>query len=192
MKKINVFVVVLIFLFAISSCTKNEVKIENDIESCEKLCGTWSQTTLTEISLGNDATDLDYVIGFASYKSYKTINFDMKQNMQTKIDNELVSYEAETEVGELSQEELDLYFNQNMIIDAKFIASDKNLQYENSRISMNGSEFISYDEYMTMNPQAEEKKQTLSWKIIDDKLILTLHIGKESYETVFTKVSPEK
>lgn len=192
MKKINVFVVVSIFLFAISSCTKNEVKIENDIESCEKLCGTWSQTTLTEIALGNDATDLDYVIGFASYKSYKTINFDMKQNMQTKIDNELVSYEAETEVGELSQEELDLYFNQNMIIDAKFIASDKNLQYENSQISMNGSEFISYDEYMTMNPQAEEKKQTLSWEIIDDKLILTLHIGKESYETVFTKVSPEK
>ena len=192
MKKINVFVVVSIFLFAISSCTKNEVKIENDIESCEKLCGTWSQTTLTEIALGNDTTDLDYVIGFASYKSYKTINFDMKQNMQTKIDNELVSYEAETEVGELSQEELDLYFNQNMIIDAKFIASDKNLQYENSQISMNGSEFISYDEYMTMNPQAEEKKQTLSWKIIDDKLILTLHIGKESYETVFTKVSPEK
>ena len=59
MKKINVFVVVSIFLFAISSCTKNEVKIENDIESCEKLCGTWSQTTLTEIALGNDATVWD-------------------------------------------------------------------------------------------------------------------------------------
>jgi hypothetical protein len=116
----------------------------------------------------------------------------MKQNMQTKIDNELVSYEAETEEGELSQEELDLYFNQNMIIDAKFVASDKNLQYENSQISMNGSEFIPYDEYMTMNPQAEEKKQTLTWNLIDDKLILTLHIGKESYETEFTKVSPEK
>jgi hypothetical protein len=97
--------------------------------------------------------------GFASYKSHKTINFDMKQNMQTKIDNELVSYEAETEEGELSQEELDLYFNQNMIIDAKFVASDKNLQYENSQISMNGSEFISYDEYMTMNPQTEEKNR---------------------------------
>lgn len=176
-------------ILMIFSCTKNEVIIENDIESCEKLCGTWSQTTLTEIALGNDATDLEYVIGFASYKSHKTINFDMNQNMQTKIVNELVSYVAETEEGEFSQEELDLYFNQNMIIDAKFIASDKNLQYENSQISMNGSDFISYDEYMTINPQTENKIQTLSWKIKDDKLILSTYYQNQKIETEYYKIS---
>ncbi len=187
----SVFSLMMILSFLmILSCTKKEIIVENDIEQCKLLEGTWSQTLLSDVALGNDASDLEYVVGFATYKTFKTINFDMNQNMQTKILNELVSYEPETEEGELSQEEIDLYFNQEMIIDAKFLVSEKYLQYENTQISINGSDFISYDEYMILNPQAEDKKHTLSWKIKDDKLILTVYFAEEKYETEYIRVSP--
>lgn len=186
----SIFSLMMILSFLmIFSCTKKEIVVENDVEQCKLLEGTWSQTLLSDVAIGNDSSDLEYVVGFASYKTFTTLNFDMNQNMQTKILNELVSYEPETEEGELSQEELDLYFNQNMIIDAKFVVSEKYLQYENTQISMNGSNFISYDEYMTLNPQAEDKKHTLSWKIKDDKLILSTYYQNQKIETEYYRIS---
>ena len=46
-----------------------------------------------------------------------------------------------------NQEELDLYFNQKIVINAKYVASKENIQYENTQISINDSDFISYEEY---------------------------------------------
>ena len=183
-----IFLCMLMFL----SCTKNEIVVENDIEQCKLLEGTWTQTRLSEVALGNDATDLEYVVGYAKYKTYTTINFDTNQNMQTKVINELISYEAETEDGEFSQEVLDIYFNQSMIIDAKFVASDKNIKYENTQISINGSDFISYDDYIVMNPQAEGKTRTISWKLKEDKLIFIVYFGNEKFETEYSKLSLDK
>ena len=54
---------------------------------------------------------------------------------------------------------------------------------------MNGSNYISYDEYMTLNPQAEDKKHTLSWKIKDDKLILSTYYQKQIIETEYYRIS---
>ena len=189
MKKINVVLVVLFCIFGILGCQKSIPKIENDIESCEQLYGTWTQTRLTEVALRSDETDLESVIGFTKYNTFTSLTFDMNQNMQTKISYQLVSYVAETEEGEFSQEELDLYFNQKMIIDSKYKASEKNIQYENTQISINGSDFISYDEYMTINPQTENKIQTLSWKIKDDKLILSTYYQNQKIETEYYKIS---
>ena len=70
-----IFLCMLMFL----SCTKNEIVVENDIEQCKLLEGTWTQTRLSEVALGNDASDLEYVVGYAKYNTYTTINFDTKE-----------------------------------------------------------------------------------------------------------------
>lgn len=189
MRKSILFLMIFLCMLMFLSCTKKEIIVENDIEQCKLLEGTWTQTRLTEVALRNDETDLESIIGFAKYNTFTSLTFDINQNMQTKISNELVAYEPETEEGEFSQEELNLYFNQSMIIDANFVASDKNIQYENTQISINGSDFISYDEYMTINPQTENKIQTLSWKIKDDKLILSTYYQNQKIETEYYKIS---
>ncbi|MBO5236146.1 MAG: hypothetical protein J6B32_03420 [Spirochaetaceae bacterium] len=188
MKKIFLNLLIIFFILLIVSCTKKEIIVENDIEQCKLLEGTWLQTKLTEVTLGSDATDIYYVAGVAKYNTFTTLTFDINQNMQTKITNKLISYESETAEGEFTQEELDLLFNQEIIINAKYVASDKNIQYENTQISVNGSDFIPYDEYKNMNSQAEEKKQVLAWEIKDDKLILTIYINNEKKETEYNRV----
>lgn len=189
MKKIFYFLLIFFCILIFFSCTKNEINIENDIEQCKLLEGTWTQTRLTEVAIRNDETNLEFITGFAEYNTFTSVTFDANQNMRTKISNELVSYEFESDEYELSQEELDLYFNQKIIIDANYVASKENIQYENTQISINDSDFISYDEYMQINPQVKNNRQILSWKIENNKLILTMQLQKEKIETEYYRVS---
>lgn len=185
MKKINVILVVLFCIFGILGCQKSIPKIENDIESCEQLYGTWTQTRLTEGAIHAEE-DPTIVLGIATFNTFTKVVFDENQKMQTTISYKLESYESIDEEIPVSMEELQEYFSQVMTIEAKFVASFDQLQYENELVIIDDSPIL-YDEFILMNPNASPKIETVSWKIEDNKLFLTTKLGEEVIESVYYK-----
>lgn len=186
MKKINVVLVVLFCIFGILGCQKSIPKIENDIESCEQLYGTWTQTRLTEGALHNDEEDPTCVSGLVTYNTFTKIIFDENQKMQTTISYKFESYKSLDEEIPVSMEELQEYFSQVMTIESKFVASSDQLQYENELVIIDDSPIL-YDEFILMTPNASPKIETVSWKIEDNKLFLTTKLGEEVIESVYYK-----
>lgn len=185
MKKINVILVLLFCIFGILGCQKSIPKIENDIESCEQLYGTWTQTRLTEGAIHAEE-DPTIVLGIATFNTFTKVVFDENQKMQTTISYKLESYESIDEEIPVSMEELQEYFSQVMTIESKFVASSDQLQYENELVIIDDSPIL-YDEFILMTPNASPKIETVSWKIEDNKLFLTTKLGEEVIESVYYK-----
>lgn len=160
------------FIFILFSCSQ-KLKIENDEQSNKILCGTWSQTSRTIMSVCLDPLDLSTYIGDVTVLNKTVIKFNDDLSFEINSNQVFEKFEKTESEAEISEKEIRASFEKSVVTKGVY-SSDKTLcKFENKTAILEDGSEIPFYQY---SPEKNSSIAVTYWRIeeTDGEITLTL------------------
>lgn len=142
----------------------------------KEIIGTFSQTTISENELSNDAENTD-VFAVCNTKKVSILNFNEDGTYSFSVDQSIddVKFYSETQYD---MDFLIEYFVHKIEIKGTYVLEGNKLTMLNDKVVLADDSEMDFDEYKQIDPAVGQKTQIVKFKVDEEKI--SLFYGNES------------